>query len=292
MSKHLSDAARDMLDAPQLDRINYIRKERWVGYSQANLILKKLDDLLIYPKRQRMPNLLIVGDTNNGKSLIAEQFLSRHPVQVNQGGEAIKYPVFYIQSPPEPSESRLYGDILQKLFVPHRTTDRVEKKLQQVVRIFQQIDIKVLVIDEIHHLLAGSTNKQRQFLNVIKYLGNELRIPIVALGIKDAFRALQVDAQLANRFDHIALPKWRYDKEYLRLLATFERILPLKKPSDLHKSPVAKKILYDSEGYIGEIARILMLLSEEAIETGVECINEDVYSSIQWHRPSERMHAM
>jgi superfamily II DNA or RNA helicase len=36
----------------------------------------------------------------------------------------------------------------------------------------------MLIVDEIHHLLAGSATRQRQFLNVLKYLGNELKIPI------------------------------------------------------------------------------------------------------------------
>ena len=31
-----------------------------------------------HPKRQRMPNLLIVGPTNNGKSMIIEKFKRMH----------------------------------------------------------------------------------------------------------------------------------------------------------------------------------------------------------------------
>ena len=44
------------------------------------------------------------------------------------------------------------------------------------------INVKMLIIDEIHHVLAGPLLKQRHFLNVIKYMGNELQIPIVAAG--------------------------------------------------------------------------------------------------------------
>jgi hypothetical protein len=49
-------------------------------------------------------------------------------------------------------------------------------------------------------VLAGPLLRQRQFLNVIKHLGNELQIPIVAAGTQDAFNAIQTDPQLANRF--------------------------------------------------------------------------------------------
>jgi len=79
------------------------------------------------------------------------------------------------------------------------------------------------VIDEIHHVLAGNLNKQRHFLNTIKYLGNELQIPIVGVGIKEAFNAIQTDPQLANRFEPVLLPRWELNTGFLKLLASFER---------------------------------------------------------------------
>ena len=48
----------------------------------------------------------------------------------------------------------------------------------------------MLIIDDVQHVLAGPTLKQRHFRNVIKYLGNELQIPIVGVGTRDAFNAL------------------------------------------------------------------------------------------------------
>ena len=52
-------------------------------------------------------------------------------------------------------------------------------------------------------------------------------IPIVVVGTDAAKRTLQTDSQLANRFEAIVLPKWNLDKEFLSLLASFERVLPL-----------------------------------------------------------------
>ena len=62
--------------------------------------------------------------------------------------------------------------------------------------------------------------KQRHFLNVIKYLGNELQIPIVAVGTHDAFNAVQSDPQLSNRFEPALLRRWTLTDDYLRLLAS------------------------------------------------------------------------
>jgi len=58
------------------ERIEKIRSSRWVGYTTAKKILDKLDDLLTHPKTHRMPNMLIVGETNNGKTMIVNRFHS------------------------------------------------------------------------------------------------------------------------------------------------------------------------------------------------------------------------
>ena len=48
----------------------------------------------------------------------------------------------------------------------------------------------MLVIDELHNILAGSPARQREFLALLRFLGNELRIPIVGVGTKEAYMAI------------------------------------------------------------------------------------------------------
>src|SRR5207248_6491647 len=121
------------------------------------------------------------------------------------------------------------------------------KKQSQVLRLLQLIDLQMLIIDEIHNIVTGPVSKQRQFLNVLKYLGNDLQIPLVGLGTKEALRAVQADPQLANRFEPAALPPWQLNQEFQMLLASFERTLPLRKPSRLANEQVARKLLALSE---------------------------------------------
>jgi len=59
-----------------------------------------------------------------------------------------------------------------------------------------------------------------------------LQIPIVGVGTQDAFRAIQADLQLSNRFDRVILPRWSNNDEFLNLLCTFEMAIPLKNPSN------------------------------------------------------------
>jgi len=146
----------------------------------------------------------------------------------------------------------------------------------------------MLIIDEIHQIVAGKIGAQRQFLNTIKYLGNELQIPIVGVGTYEAFSALQTDPQLANRFEPTVLPRWEQGQEYLRLLSSFERMLPLKQPAHLTGEDLAFKLLGMSEGTIGELSALLTRAAISAIEKRTETITPKLLDGIGWIRPSER----
>ncbi|WDE03874.1 TniB family NTP-binding protein [Thalassomonas viridans] len=290
MSKfpHLNEIAAGYLELDNDARIVKIRSDRWIGYPKAKSILTKLEDLLTYPRTQRMPNLLLVGDTNNGKTMLVNRFCKAHPAEDNPEGNGILAPVLFVQAPPVPDEGRFYNAILELLFAPYRPSERVDKKQFQVLKLLKYVGLKVLVIDEIHSILAGNLNRQRAFLNVLKYLGNELQISIVGVGTKDAFRALQTEPQLANRFEPVALPRWEFNKDYLRLLASFERMLPLRSASKLYETSLATRLFSMSEGYIGELARLLNTAAVYSVNEGIEQITPKVLDNIDWKSPSER----
>lgn len=287
-SAHLSPKTAELLLLSDHARIQRIRSPRWIGYPQAKEILDKLEGLLTYPKSHRMPNLLIVGDTNNGKTMLVERFHSLHPASDEPDGAAIKVPVLVVQAPPVPDEGRFYNAILELLFAPYKPADRVDKKQFQVIKILKQVGLRMLIIDEIHHILAGNLNRQKVFLNVIKYLGNELEIPIVGVGTKDAYRAIQTDPQLANRFEPAVLPRWELDELFLRLLMSFERMLPLKKPSNFHDMTLATRLMSMSEGHIGELSQLLSAAAVYAVQSGCERVDEKVLDAIRWTSPSQR----
>lgn len=287
-ASHLNPAALEALSLSDEERIVKIRSERWIGYPRAKEVLAKLEDLLHYPRTHRMPNLLLVGDTNNGKTMLAQRFSSLHPAEDNPQGDGIIAPVMVVQAPPVPDEGRFYNAILEMLFAPYKPSERVDKKQFQVMKLLHYVGLKVLVIDEIHHILAGNLNRQKAFLNVLKYLGNELQISIVGVGTKDAFRALQTDPQLSNRFEPVILPRWEMNTDFQRLLASFERMLPLKQASKLSQRELASQLFAMSEGYIGELSRILAEASIYSINQGKEHIDEKVLKAINWTPPSRR----
>ncbi len=217
--REMSPSAQAALLLPLDERVRYLQISRWICYDYAEAILKDLQELLEHPKVLRMPNLLLWGDTNCGKTAIIDRFCQRYPLRQNGEEEADVVPVLYIQAPPIPDERRFYSLILDKLRVPHKTNERADRMMCQILKMFPKLGVRMLIVDEIHHILAGNLQRQRAFLNVIKYLGNEAVIPIVGVGTISALNALQTDAQLANRFEPRNLPRWRLDTRYRQLLA-------------------------------------------------------------------------
>lgn len=248
--------------------------------------MDKLEDLLIEPKKPRMPNLLLIGESNNGKTSLAREFFRRHPP--TDGIDEDAYPVVVVHAPPVPDENRLYGEILSYLLVPFREKDPVAQKEREAIRYINRIGTRILIIDEIHNVLSGSVPKQRAFMNALKNLGNKLLIPLVLIGIKDALNAVNTDMQISSRFRPMFLKRWIMDKEYLSLLASIEQTLPLKKASQLASRELAPEILDLSEGYIGEIVELVKLAAIIAIMSGSERVTLTEIKKCGYIKPSLR----
>jgi len=285
---HLSEKTAQLIGLDDEQRIQKIRSRRWIPYPAANDILNDLEDLLVFPPTHRMPNLLIIGSTNNGKTMLIEHFRKKHPAKEDYKENTISIPIVAIQAPPTPDESRLYSAILTQLFAPFRQNDRVDKKGAQAVHLLKAVGTKLLIIDEIHSILAGSTTKQRAFLNALRLLGNELRIPIIAVGTQEAQPAIRTDPQLANRFTPVELPLWELNTDYLRLLSSFEVMLPLKRASNLTDPVLSQKIRELSEGLLGEISTVLVNAAVEAVRDGSEQITIEILNKIRFVPPRKR----
>ena len=220
---HLSPKTRELLDRPIEERIAHIQKDSWIPYSQANKVLQQLEDLLKHPKCDRMPNLAICAQTNNGKTRLMKHFLSLHPAAGTSGG-TIAAPVFYLQCPSIPEESRLYSAILLKLCKKFRPTAPAQEKLVFVLDALSKIEIRILALDEVNFTEVGTAAKQKRFLNALRYLANELRISIVCLGTEEMMRVIRSVSSVENRFPPVVLPQWHIDNEFRKLLASFEKI--------------------------------------------------------------------
>jgi hypothetical protein len=274
-------------------RLQALKRPFWIGYPRVLSILQQMEEIFNHPKMHRMPNLAIIGETNNGKTMLLKTFYRRHAPTEEAYLEHPTLPILMIQAPPEPSEGRLYADILTSLFSYAGARETADSKLQRIRMLLTNLETRMIILDEFQNTLAGSGSRLRRFLNGIKYLGNELSIPIIVAGTPETLNVLQSDPQIANRFEPAFLQKWKLDEDYLRLLATIEPRLGLKQRSKLHEPLVARRLHEESEGTIGELMKLLQTLAKDAILSGKETITKDMVQrghleTLNWKPPSLR----
>ncbi|TFF04484.1 transposase [Cellulosimicrobium terreum] len=283
---HLHDSARALARLPAEERVRHVRADRWIGYSRATAALDRLETLYAWPGRQRMPNLLLVGPTNNGKSMIIEKFRRLHPPTSHADREEI--PVLVVQMPSEPSVIRFYVALLATLGAPLRPRQRLADMEPMALALLRAAGVRVLVIDELHNVLAGRSDTRREFLNLIRFLGNELGIPLVGVGTREAYLAIRSDDQLENRFEPFTLPRWEPDQETRSLLASFAAAFPLRRRSTIATEEMTRYLLTRSEGTIGELTHLLVDAAVAAIESGEEAINQRALLMAPYAGPTER----
>ena len=170
--------------------------------------------------------------------------------------------------------------------VPSASTDA---KRTRMLDVLEAIQTKVLIIDELHNMLAGSSVKQQNFLNMLKHISNKLQISIVGCGTPDLIRAISIDPQVQNRFIPEILPNWQYGTEYRKLLASYESIIPLTEPSNLSESKLSMKLIALTNGLIGELSNCLIAATTYCIQKGVNKIDVNIIDKCGYVPPDQRV---
>lgn len=282
---HLSPEVVPILQLTTFERIEFCQTDRWIGYTRAIQIVRQLDDLLAYPKSLRMPNILLVGRSDNGKSSILHHFLSRHPFIMREDGKP-GFNVVWIAMPATPTESSFWSEILWSLNIVHRERDPLEKKRHQAFEALEYANVRMIAIDEFNHL-ANAGKDAGRLLAAIKNISSALRVPIVASGTHAAINALNTDPQMKSRFEPAVLERWKLDFEYLRFLASYEMLLPLAEPSNLAERELAPVIYGMAGDTIGGTVKLLKNAAAHAIRNGRERIDADVLGSLGFVRPGQ-----
>ena len=285
---HLRTEAREVVSLPGPERLARMPANCWIGYTRANQAIALLERLLARePGRVRPRNLLVVGPTNDGKTAIAEHFLRAHRQHAADGEHEV-IPVLLVQMPASPSADRFYAAILAGLGVPGAMHGRSQDRAGMALRLLRKVGCRMLIADELQNLLAAPAPRQRELLNLLRSLGNELRIPRACLGTREACLAIRSDDQLENRFEPFLLPPWEDGQEFGRLLASFEALLPLCEPSGLGAPVLRAHVLRRAEGTIGEVAALLTAATEAGLLAGRERIDAAALDAADYQPPAVR----
>ncbi|MDB5744198.1 MAG: TniB family protein [Polaromonas sp.] len=127
------------------------------------------------------------------KPEIVEKFVRDHPNICNEFNEVEIRKTVHLQMLANPCDHKLHAQMIEGLGVQPPVNRRSTDMELLGLRLLHRQRPKLMIIDEVHHLLAGSVRQQRQLLNQLKFSSRELRMPIVALGTSEALYAMQTD---------------------------------------------------------------------------------------------------
>jgi Cdc6-like AAA superfamily ATPase len=276
---HLTASAATLLSESADRRVRAIRSRRWVLYPRAKQTLDQLSRLLDYPRGTRMPSIAVYGDSGMGKTMIMKKFRDDHPPFDAVKG-TLTTPVLAMEMTSRPGERRFYAELLTILGAPQRPRADIAQMEQAAFRIMEAIGVQILVVDEVHNILAGSYREQRIVLNTLRFLSNRLQISLVCFGVNEAREAISGDVQLARRFEQITLNRWIADEQFEALVASILRNTPLHNPSVLAPKSL-RRMLQITEGITANIFHMINNLAVDAIETGTERLTDEMLESWQ-----------
>ena len=277
---HLTDEAGGILTASVDDRVYFVRSKRWIPYPKAIEILGHLNALLKHPRTTRMPSLAVYGDSGMGKSMLIEKFKDDYAQIAGGSPTGSTTKLLTVELAGRPNERRLYAQILAVVGAPQNPRATIVELERTAIRLLADLGVQVLVLDEIHNVLAASWREQRVVFNTLRYLSNELKLSLVCFGVMEARQAINGDVQLARRFDALSLPRWTADKDFEQLVLAIVRNLPLREPSVLTVKGL-RRILQISGGVSARIFRMLNEVAIEAMETGTERITDEALERYQ-----------
>jgi hypothetical protein len=270
---HLGPAQQEIAGRSDDERVRYILSDRWVPYRVAQLVEDRFRFLIDFPKRSRMPCLLVSGDPGMGKSLMAEKFIRDYPTAFNEGTGATIRPALYLEMPDEPTPQAIREELLGVLGAPPGKPDN-----RTVARLIDSVGCRLLFIDEVNKIGDVGPKQQTLCLTAIRTLHNSLKIPLVALGTPGADIAIRLDPALAERFEVLGLPHWGSNEDMRELLLRVAAVLPLRRSSTMD-TPRFRRLLIDAtSGVTSRIFRLLETVAIAAIRNGQERIDEDSLS--------------
>lgn len=290
--EHINSRTEEVIHGSKQDRTMFLNEELFIPYPMTKKLFTYLEQMMERPKKIRPQNLLLIGEPHMGKTSIVTKFVQEHETYTAEdesGMSIVIRPVVLALAKEKPSLKELYISILEGFWTPFNPGDSEVKLRHQTLHLMQKCNVKMLIIDEIHHFLRGSAINQRNVMDALKNIGTQLMIPIVGVGLKEAVMILTADPQLSSRFDVVTLDKWELDKEFRMLLKSFEKRLPLKKPSHLDAQDKATLLHLISRGNLGNLHRIIRDCAEYAIEHDIEEITLEMIQKFKNTIPTDAL---
>lgn len=205
-------------------------KDRFVLHEQAQSIMGEMSHVHKMSKLNSRPrNLLIIALAGAGKTALVSAFLKEHGAT----GHDNRNLIVSIQMPAVATEKGVMLALLEEFNIDFVRTHTLESLTKVFRTIAKETGLSLIIIDEFNNLFAAPKNKVLGILNILKWIGNEFHIPIVALGTKVSNRLLTYDSQFRERYKVSTIEAWSDGENFRNFVFTFLEQLPGKDAREL-----------------------------------------------------------
>ncbi|WP_420587523.1 TniB family NTP-binding protein, partial [Ruegeria sp.] len=115
------------------------------------------------------------------------------------------------------------------------------------------------------HVGASGVRDVQALLNLIKFLANELEMPVIAFGTDASLHVLKLDTQVDSRFDKHGLRVWRDNEAFADLVCSIVAAMPLRAPSPVQDRAVMRALVALSGGITGDVFHLLTTAAAAAV---------------------------
>ena len=235
---HLDTKTRSLAELSIAERIKIVYQPIWINYPAVSKLRNIILSIAALPALTEAQCALVTAESGMGKTSLFEkatQDLQRWGKKQGEGN-----PVLSITLGTETSPKDIITAICAELGFDELPIKKL-KLNPSFIRLMKVRNIRFLLIDELHHLLLCNEKEQRRSLVLLKrMIGSPLSISILGFGIEEALHAVTIDQQLDRRFQKFSFSRWTESEELRSFLASYERAIPLKKPSFLASKEIVK----------------------------------------------------
>lgn len=274
---HLNSDAALLVDASDEERIRHIQRDRFLEHRPATRVLSLLEDFVARPPSIRPPCLALIGDAGAGKSTLLAEFIRR--TETTTPDSAVQR-VVYLVVDAYPELPILQAALLSAMGIPPVLTEyRKHWAANELIkRAIAEFGIRVVIIDEIGHILNLPRQVQIAVFDWLKWISTACGVSVVCSGIPGSEQIVLRERQLQTRFTVTRLPRWVGGTAFGQFLSAYEKSLPLRRPSGLGSSGMQAALLLESRtkqqisGVTHGIKQIIEHAAIDAIRSGEERI--------------------